>query len=133
MKLSALLTYQTVDTHTCIESASDRDGLFGYAEADIIIISYVIKTEGEGKQIGFDTTFYLFGKRKLRAVKALLHGDFPVLDSVFGEVGATHADLMSTAKMVMCSLYRFRIGKSMGQGRHCLYTRKKSKLQLNPI
>ena len=76
---------------------------------------------------GSDTTSYLYGKGKLKAISTLLRDHFSGLDKVLGEQEATQADLMATANKFMCSLYGVTPGTSMGQARYQLYTKKGGK------
>ena len=53
----------------------------------------------------WDTTSYPYGKGKFSTLKTMLDGDFPGLDDVLGEVGATHDDLLKTATTFSLALY----------------------------
>ena len=77
---------------------------------------------------GSDTTSYLYGKGKLKAINALQHGKFPGLDSVLGEQEATHADLMATVNKFMCFIYGVATGTSMGHARYHLNTKREVSL-----
>lgn len=76
---------------------------------------------------GSDTTSYFFGKGKPSALKTLLNGDFEGLDTVFGEPGANHSDLIAAGEAFVCALYGLPIGTSMAEARYQLYTRKRGK------
>ena len=73
---------------------------------------------------GCDTTSYPCAKGKFSALKTMLDGDFPGLDDVLGEVGATHDDLLKTA---MSTFFLARYGQpaetSIESARFTLYIR----------
>ena len=60
---------------------------------------------------GSDATSYLFGKRKVSALKVLQAGDFPGLNLVLGEIAATKGQLVEAGQAFMCALYQGRIDK----------------------
>ena len=72
-----------------------------------------------------DTTSYPYAKGKFSALKTMLDGDFPGLDDVLGEVGATHDDLLKTATTFFLALYGQPTETSIESARFTLYTRNK--------
>ena len=74
---------------------------------------------------GCDTTSYPYGKGKFSALKTMLDGDFPGLDDVLGEVGATHDDLLKTATPFSLALYGQPAETSIESARFPLYTLNK--------
>ena len=75
---------------------------------------------------GCDTTSYLYGKGKTRALNTLLSGNFPGLANVMGEIDITPADLMKAVNPVITALYNQVPGTSMESARFKLFTKKKS-------
>ena len=74
---------------------------------------------------GCDTTSYPYAKGKFSALKSMLDGDFPGLDDVLGEVGATHDDLLKTATTFFLALYGQPAETSIESAHFTLYTRNK--------
>ena len=71
------------------------DGVFDHNEADVTIVSYVLKCANNGK---------------ISALNTLLAHDYPGLADVLGEVGTSHTDLVEAAKPFFAALYRLLPG-----------------------
>ncbi len=56
----------------------------------------------------------------------MLDGDFPGLDDILGEMGATHDDLLKTATTFFLALYGQPAETSIESARFTLYTRNKT-------
>ena len=70
-------------------------------------------------------TSHPYAKGKFSALKTMLDGDYPGLDDVLGEVGATHDDLLKTATTIFVALYGQPAETSIESARFTLYTRNK--------
>ena len=81
---------------------------------------------------GCDTTSYPYAKGKFSALKTMLDGDFPGLDDVLGEVGATHDDLLKTATTFFLALYGQPTETCIESARFTLYTRNKKSPKVKP-
>jgi hypothetical protein len=75
---------------------------------------------------GCDTVSYPNGKGKTTALKVLNQTNITGLDSVLGEEGATHSDLMATGTAFFLSLYNQKNSKSMNAARYEIYRRRKN-------
>ena len=75
---------------------------------------------------GCDTTSYLYGKGKTRALNTLLSGNFPGLANVIGEIGITSTDLMQAVNPFFTALYNQVPGTSMEVAKFSLLTKKKN-------
>lgn len=75
---------------------------------------------------GCDTTSYLYGKGKTRALNTLLSGNLPGLANVIDEVGISPASLMQAVNPFVTALYNQAPGTSMEVARFNLFTKKKS-------
>ena len=63
----------------------------------------------------------------------MLDEDFPGLDDVLGEVGATHDDLLKTATMFFLALYGQPAETSIESARFTSYTRNKKSLKVKAL
>ena len=74
---------------------------------------------------GCDTTSYLYGKGKTRALNTLLSGNFPGLADVIGEIDITTTDLMEAVNPFVTSLYNQASGTSMEAARFNIFSKNK--------
>ena len=81
---------------------------------------------------GCDTTSYPYAKGKFSTLKTMWDGDFPGLDDVLGEVGATHDDLLKTATTFFLALYGQPTETSIESARFTLFTRNKKSPKVKP-
>ena len=77
---------------------------------------------------GSDTTSYKYSKGKVSALKTLIAGDFSGLYSAFGELDATHAQLMEAGQVFFCVLYGQQEGTTMSEAIYHIYIQKAGKL-----
>ena len=76
---------------------------------------------------GSDTTSFLFGKGKIRALKILKNGLLPNLDTVLGEADTAQEELKTIGESFFCIMYGYPSGTKIGDVRYQMYTKKKSK------
>ena len=67
-------------------------------------------------------------REKVLALKTLIAGDFPGLYSAFGELDATHTQLIEAGQAFFCGLYGQQQGTTMSEARYHIYTQKAGKL-----
>ena len=77
---------------------------------------------------GSDTTSFLFGKGKIRALKILKNGLLPNLDTVHGEADIAQEELKTIGESFFCIMYGYPSGTKIGDVRYQMYTKKKAKL-----
>ena len=82
---------------------------------------------------GCDTTPYPYPKGKFSALKTMSDGDFPGLDYVLGDGGATHGDLMKTASTFFLALYGQPTETSIESASFTLYTRNRKSPKVNSL
>ena len=81
---------------------------------------------------GCDTVSYPFGKVKKSAIK-LLEIDIQGLDQVFGQPGATHAQLKATADSFFLTLYGQKSCTAMSDAHDRFFRGRKKPLQLKTL
>ena len=79
---------------------------------------------------GSDTTSFLFGKGKIRALKILKNGLLPNLDTVLGEADIAQEELKTIGESFFCIMYGYPSGTKIGDVRYQMHTKEKQSSRL---